>query len=205
MKPKTIIILISVLVAAGSIFYAMSGGESLGIYSERLEDERKDNNRFMRFSDESPLSDEGKEEFTTLNYYPANLDYKINARLIPINDGSFITTSLNDGKERKYLKYAWAEFIIDNQPCKLLLLQSQEQKGTKELFVAFADETSGYDTYGGGRYLDLEQKKKSQITIDFNKAYNPYCVFDEKYVCPLPPRENQLSVAILAGEKNYGK
>ncbi|MEM7297260.1 MAG: DUF1684 domain-containing protein, partial [Bacteroidota bacterium] len=67
----------------------------------------------------------------------------------------------------------------------------------------FGDETSGETTYGAGRYLDLEIGKSDQVVIDFNKAYNPYCAYFPDFTCPLPPRENLLTVVIEAGEKDY--
>ena len=75
----------------------------------------------------------------------------------------------------------------------------------RNFFLAFADSTSGKDTYGGGRYLNVRQDGKNSITIDFNLAYNPYCAYNPDFACPLPPKENVLTIAIEAGEKNYGK
>ena len=69
--------------------------------------------------------------------------------------------------------------------------------------MAFWDQTSGAETYGGGRYIDLFQQREHEITIDFNLAYNPYCVYDYSYSCPLPPAENRLTVPVRAGEKMY--
>ena len=65
------------------------------------------------------------------------------------------------------------------------------------------DATSGKETYGAARYLDIEQRPTDEYVIDFNLAYNPYCAYSEDYVCPFPPRENWLSVPIRAGEKNF--
>ena len=62
---------------------------------------------------------------------------------------------------------------------------------------------AGKETYGAGRYLDPELNKNGKLIVDFNLAYNPTCAYNELYSCPLPPAENRLSVAILAGEKNY--
>lgn len=71
------------------------------------------------------------------------------------------------------------------------------------LFVPFVDETSGKETYGSGRYLDLEQARGDDYVLDFNMAYNPYCAYNDDYVCPIPPRENKLPIEIRAGEKTY--
>jgi uncharacterized protein (DUF1684 family) len=76
------------------------------------------------------------------------------------------------------------------------------------LFIPFTDATSGEGTYESGRYIDLDIKDitDNKFTIDFNKAYNPYCAYvTGRYNCPIPPVENRLAVAIRAGEKAFGK
>ena len=75
------------------------------------------------------------------------------------------------------------------------------------LFIPFTDKTSGIETYGGGRYIDLVLSDivNKTCTIDFNKAYNPYCAYTAGYNCPIPPKENDLPVAIKAGELNFAK
>src|SRR5688500_10002890 len=86
-----------------------------------------------------------------------------------------------------------------------LALSASVDEGTRQirqLFVPFADTTSGTDTYPAGRYLDLEPTATGIYTIDFNKAYNPFCAYNNSYECPLPPPSNRLKVAITAGEKN---
>ena len=71
------------------------------------------------------------------------------------------------------------------------------------LFLPFADATSGNETYGAGRYLEIEMQNEGQLLVDFNYAYNPYCAYNENWSCPLTPAENRLSVAIRAGESLF--
>lgn len=71
------------------------------------------------------------------------------------------------------------------------------------LFIPFRDQTSGQETYGSGRYIDLAENTSGIYTLDFNRAYNPYCAYNDTYSCPLPPAENTLAVPIRAGEKKY--
>jgi uncharacterized protein (DUF1684 family) len=75
------------------------------------------------------------------------------------------------------------------------------------LFIPFTDATNGTDTYEGGRYIDLSipDIKDTNVIVDFNKAYNPYCCYTGGYDCPIPPKENALTVAINAGEMKYKK
>ena len=116
-----------------------------------------------------------------------------------------IVLPTSDGKEKKYLEHAYAEFELDGIVNKLLIMEITEAgpyRGT--LYLAFADETSAHETYGAGRYLDLKKVPgASSILLDFNKAYNPYCAYSDSFSCPFPPKENILKVAIKAGEKSY--
>ena len=73
------------------------------------------------------------------------------------------------------------------------------------VFLPFLDKTNGDETYGGGRYLDLYLNDNDSTIVDFNKAYNPQCVYDENFSCPLVPRENYINVRIMAGVKNFVK
>src|SRR5690606_16153988 len=110
--------------------------------------------------------------------------------------------------KKSFLEYAFAEFDFDNRKNRLLILEVIDMGPTKgTLFLAFGDKTSAAETYGAGRYLDLKKVPKGSktITLDFNKAYNPYCAYSDNYSCPFPPPENLLEVAINAGEKVYEK
>ena len=116
-----------------------------------------------------------------------------------------VVLTTNDGQQQSYLEYAYATFRLNDTSNKLLILEVAESgpyRGT--LFLAFADETSTFETYGGGRYLDVEKTPgATSITLDFNKAYNPFCAYSDGFSCPLPLRENVLNVAIKAGEMTY--
>ena len=79
------------------------------------------------------------------------------------------------------------------------------EKFKKHLFLPFTDLTSGVESYGGGRYIDLEATDKDTMIVDFNQAYNPYCAYNEKYSCPIVPEENDLKVEIKAGVKAFKK
>ncbi len=83
----------------------------------------------------------------------------------------------------------------------------QQEKYKNYLLVPFGDATSGFESYGGGRYLEfnIPDIQNNQLALDFNKAYNPYCAYTTGYNCPIPPRENLLKIPIPAGEKNYEK
>ena len=84
---------------------------------------------------------------------------------------------------------------------KLPIYKSIEQSDKNEILLWFNDKTNGISTYEGGRYIDISFKNAQRIEIDFNKAYNPFCVYNAEYICPIPPKENFIDEEIIAGEK----
>lgn len=204
MKAKNIIFLLALAVVVVSIFYAFFSGNDQSAYIEEIKKEREERDRFMRTSRESPFAST-PEDFKGLSYYPPDPRYKIIADLAPVKNKKPVTLTTNDGKEQHYIEYAYAEFDLDGYHHKLLILEIMDMGPFRgKLFFAFGDETSAVETYGAGRYLDVAKVPgSSTITLDFNKAYNPYCAYIDSYSCPLPPPENLLSIAIKAGEKTY--
>lgn len=182
-----------------------TSAESPEAYIEKVEKERERQFKFIKFNVESPLNEEQRRSFQLLTFYDINPLYRVKARLIPIENKKVREVPLTDGSIEKYIEHSFAEFDLGGQTNKLLLLQSVKETDMRNFFLAFADETSGKETYGGGRFLNVRQDGKNSITIDFNLAYNPYCAYNPDYACPLPPKENIMTIAIEAGEKNYDK
>jgi hypothetical protein len=203
-KTKNIILLVIVIVAIVTLFYSFQGSQDQTAYLNEIKKEREEKDEFMRTSPESPFAGVA-EKFTGLKYFPVDSKYKITATLTPIANKKSVTLATNDGKEERYVEYAYAEFDLDGFHNKLLLLEIIDMGPFRgKLFLAFGDRTSAEETYGAGRYLDIVKAPGSNtITLDFNKAYNPYCAYTDKFSCPLPPAENLLNVSIRAGEKTY--
>lgn len=204
MKKQSIFIIAIVIVVIISLLYSFLGSEDQTAYIEEIRKEREEKDHFMRTSKESPFA--GKtESFKGLNYFDADIRYKITADLTPIQNKKVVLLSTSDGKEERYVEYAYAEFDLNGYHNKLLILEMIDIGPVRgKLFLPFGDETSAGETYGAGRYLDIEKVQGSNtITLDFNKAYNPYCAYAEEFSCPFPPSENLLKVAIRAGEKVY--
>jgi uncharacterized protein len=203
MKNKNIIVIAIVLVSLILVFNFFQSDADDPAYIEKIKKERTEHIHYFKTSSESPITD--KEKFTGLNYYEPDTRYKIVADLIPIENKKVVLLKTNDGKEQRYIEYAYAEFNLDHVRNRLLILEGIDMGPIRgKLFVAFGDETSAVETYGGGRYLDVNKVPGSTtITLDFNKAYNPYCAYNNTYSCPLPPAENLLKVPIRAGEKLY--
>lgn len=197
-------VLIVALIAIVLIYSFSSGSESSEQYVKELKKEREEKDNFMQNDEGSPFRD-SSITFSPLRYYEANIKYRVNADLEPIQSKKMVVLPTSDGKEKKYLEYAYARFKLDGVESRLLILEIVDMgpyKGT--LFLAFADETSARETYGAGRYLDLKKVPgAATITLDFNRAYNPYCAYSEKFSCPFPPKENVIKVAIAAGEKTF--
>ncbi len=204
MKNTRILSITAGLVVVGSIIYTFSGDSNVMPYVERIQKERADKDTYLLSSKESPLSEEDKRNFQGLSYYPVDELFKVKASLELMPGREIVTMPTSDGKEKQYRKFANARFELKGKMLQLVVYEPL-QKLDDLLFLPFADGTSALETYGAGRYLDFEVPDGNELIIDFNLAYNPYCAYSDKYSCPLPPKENFLSVAIEAGEKNYLK
>lgn len=204
MKAKHIFIIVITAAAVITLFYSFQESGDEAAYVETLQQEREDKDQFMRTASESPFS-KNTEDFTGLKYYAPNPKYRIVAELVNIENKNVRMLTTNDGKTQRYIEYAYAEFDFENSHNKLLVLEGIDIGPVRgQLFLAFGDNTSAMETYGGGRYLDVAKVPGSKtMLLDFNKAYNPYCAYTGDYSCPLPPAENLLEIAIKAGEKKY--
>lgn len=202
MKPGTLLTIIAFIALVAILIYSF-GGNSSASYQAQILKEREDKERYMQTSEESPFA--GIDEaYTSLKYYPPDERFRIMATLRRVEERNVRVLATSDASEVRYLEYAWAEFDLDDRKNKLLILEIMEEGPDKgKLFLAFGDRTSADETYGAGRYLDVSKVPGSTtIELDFNKAYNPYCAYNESYSCPFPPQENLLDIAIRAGEKN---
>jgi uncharacterized protein (DUF1684 family) len=160
---------------------------------------RHDKDRFLAKSHQSPLPPDDRPGFEGLDYYDPNPELVFTLPVEPA-DGAEVRVQTSDGSVRRYRRLGRVTFAVDGEAATLALYST----GHPGLFVPFRDATSGTDTYGAGRYLDVEPNGDGTVTIDFNYAYNPFCAYDDAYSCPLPPGENWLTVPIRAGEKTYG-
>jgi uncharacterized protein len=172
-------------------------------FEQDLTELRQEKDRFFKSDPDSPIPPEHRVAFKGLNYYPPERSYKVPTRLERFDkpEPIFITTST--GSRQSYIKYGMFEFEIKGTSLRLIVYKSAEDPFARSLFVPFSDETSGSETYGSGRYLDLEEQGGDDYELDFNMAYNPYCAYNHQYTCPIPPKQNRLPIKILAGERKY--
>lgn len=154
----------------------------------------------------SPLKE---ADLANLDFFEPNSSYRVQAKVALLTNQKAFKMPTYAGTTADYIRYAKVDFKLNGQTLHLTLYRSiallQHPKYKDLLFLPFTDETNNQTTYGGGRYIDLDLKtiKNGKIEIDFNKAYNPYCAYSTGYRCPIPPEENNLAIAINAGEKLY--
>jgi len=170
-----------------------------------LEMEREEKDRFFAQHWQSPIPPEDRLRFKGLAYYPPDPAYRLELELHEHEEKETLTMEMSQGSAREFLRWGEFRFNIGSEECTL-----QAYKGGSEeegLFVLFRDATSGVETYGAGRYLDLDPDRdctpEGKWILDLNKAYNPWCAYSEAYTCPFVPLENWLKVPLRAGEKTY--
>lgn len=159
---------------------------------------REAKDEFFRTSLDSPLDHVDRHQFDGLSYFEPTPDLVFTVPVEP-GDGTEISFETSDDRVKVYRRAGKARFDVGGVSQELTLYST----GHPGYFIPFRDRTSGNSTYGAGRYLDIEENADGTVTIDFNLAYNPSCVYSDAYSCPLPPVENWLQVPIEAGEKMY--
>jgi uncharacterized protein len=184
-------------------------GETAAVpgYESSILRARGDKDAGFRSGSNSPIAREERGRFKGLNYFPPSLAFRYRVQLVRYPRPDSIRLGTNTGEIRDALRYGYFEFEAGGQKCRLQVYRTMEdiQSGGRQLFVPFRDATSGQETYGAGRYIDLHENTTGAYELDFNLAYNPYCAYTKSYSCPVPPAENTLPVPIPAGEKTYRK
>lgn len=188
--------LLFILVTASFCFGQLTSVEVHSIRIEHLK-ELKDVEKGILNADEIKV-------FGGLNYFDFDTTYQLEAIFSKDKGPKFEMPTSTDRKPI-YRQFGTLSFEINEKTEVLVVYQNIELSKSKEyqnyLFVPFRDENSGNETYGGGRYLDIQKQKGKNWIIDFNLAYNPYCAYSYRYSCPIPPEENTLTIPIDAGEK----
>jgi uncharacterized protein len=172
-----------------------------------IEQHRKKQEEEFRDPKKSPLDKKLRKKFKGLNYYPINLDYRLNATFVKTENPTLFKMKTTTSRLPEYQKYGEVYFKLDGQNLVLEVYQSPEiskRPGYEDyLFIPFTDETNGIDTYEVGRYLEFRIPSSDRVILDFNKCYNPYCSYGSGYSCPIPPEANHLPLKIPAGEMKY--
>jgi uncharacterized protein (DUF1684 family) len=150
---------------------------------------------------ESPVPAEKKATLVPLVYYPIDENYAVPATLEPAADRTRVQVPTSTGKIRTLERIGALKFLLQGKPLRLTAFIDIESAQANRLFVPFADQTSGAETYAAGRYMELDPTATGIYVVDFNVAYNPYCYYSPEFDCPYPPKENRLEVPIRAGER----
>ncbi|TXK73588.1 DUF1684 domain-containing protein [Mesonia sp. HuA40] len=170
-----------------------------------------DLNEKFKNPDSSPLAQEDLADFVSLSFFEIDSTFIVKAKFVRTANDSVFAMKTTTNRLPLYAKYGELHFTYEKVPYKLNVYQNQRLKSDPEyknyFFIPFTDLSNGKETYAGGRYLDIwmSSSNQSSLQLDFNKAYNPYCVYNKKYSCPIPPAENHLEFSVLAGVKMYNK
>jgi uncharacterized protein (DUF1684 family) len=203
--PNRIYLIALILFVSTNIFPQQL--ENAKSYTRLLIKERKEKDKEFSVADNSPLDKTLKSHFKGLNYYTISQDWLITARLERYNNPDTIRMKTTTERLPLYLIYGKAFFKLGGIDFNLTVFRNvslMTKPGYEDyLFVPFRDETSGEESYGGGRYIDARIVDGENIVIDFNRSYNPYCVYSKKFSCPIPPTENYLNFPVTAGEKDF--
>ena len=161
-------------------------------------------NDFFKDASVSPLKKRDLKNFRGLDFFTYDSTYLVTAKLTKTpKEKPFMMLTTTDMMV-EYIKYGTVSFELLNNQYSLDIYKNLEDPNERDnLFLPFLDDTNGNESYGGGRYINLDIAQVDNLIIDFNSAFNPYCVYDEKYSCPIVPRENYLPLEIKAGVMNF--
>jgi uncharacterized protein (DUF1684 family) len=173
-------------------------------YLEQLAAARAYKDQHFRESPESPVPSDKRAALLPLRYFPIDPNYSVPAALRLADERPVFEMPTSTGALRKMQLVGVLEFTLQGEQRSLGAFVPDGTQRITNLFVPFADQTTGSDTYSAGRYLDIDATTTGYYTIDFNRAYNPYCAYNATFECPFPPPTNRLKAAIRAGEKAPG-
>jgi uncharacterized protein len=171
---------------------------------DRILQERLAKDEAFKSGKDSPIPETARAGFHGLSYYPIDRNLSFAAKLHRYPGPKQVRLTSNTGEIRRGLRYGYFEFQVEGSTCRLQVyrLEDSPESGAT-LFIPFRDSTSGHETYAAGRYIDLKENTSGIYDLDFNRAYNPYCAYNNEFSCPIPPEENTVNVPIRAGEKKY--
>lgn len=203
------LLLILILIPGACIHIYAQGSCKQKNYNKELKTERNIKNLEFKSDTDSPLDSASKAHFKSLKYFKPSSKWVINARIERFSGNDTIKMKTTTERLPLYIVFGKATFEIFGNSYELTLYQNvglMNKPGFENyLFLPFTDESNRKTTYGGGRYIDVYTTDNEYITIDFNRCYNPYCVYSKKYSCPVPPSDNFLPLKVNAGERRYDK
>lgn len=191
------------------IIFSFSCREEKRYQDVNLTEYQRQVNNYFKDASVSPLKPKDLKNFQGLDFFEFDSIYVVKAKIEETKESLPFKMKTTTDIPADVRKYADLFFQITDKEFELSVYENLEYEGVEGyenyLFLPFLDETNENETYGGGRYLDLFLNGTDSIIIDFNKAYNPKCVYDENFSCPIVPRKNFLNTRIEAGVKNFIK
>lgn len=170
-------------------------------WRDAVAEQRRSKDGFFAESDDSPIPRGDREDFDGLDYYQIDPAYRFELTFDARDEDAPIALETQAGGRQEFLHCGVFQFGIDGEPVTLHGYRADPDEDG--LWIPFRDATNGDETYGAGRYLDVPAPDDGTWVVDFNRAYNPFCAYDDRYDCPVIPRENVLDVPIPAGERAY--
>jgi uncharacterized protein (DUF1684 family) len=163
-----------------------------------VEEQRRAKDRYFGHAHDSPLTVEQRATFEGLRYFANDPAFRFTVTVDPAAGGAVEEVEMSDGSADHLRRAGTVRVDVAGERVSLIAYEQGD-----ELFIPFRDATSGQETYGAGRYVEAEPLGGGRFELDFNRAYNPYCAYNDSWRCPLPPRENWLTVPIRAGELSF--
>ncbi len=188
-----------------SVILLFQNGTAQNSYKKEIKKFQNKLNKEYSDTATSPLTKKDLATFKGLDFYPVRKKFRVKAKFTRMENALPFKMKTTTDRAPEYVKYGELEFMLDGKKIKVTVYQSirLKEKYKDYLFLPFRDLTSGKTSYGGGRYVDLKIPEGNTIIIDFNKAYNPYCAYNHRYSCVVPPAENFIDVKIKAGVMRF--
>lgn len=194
MFKNKVFLVIMILGIIGIMFYSLSGSES---YADTVKKQREKFLQNLMEEKDSPIA--SLTDFSGMKYFDADKSFIVDADFKAESAGQGMIL-MTDSSQTEIKKAGVATFSVNGKTFSVSVFDEGEH-----FLFPFRDLTSGKETYGGGRFINIpkENLKNDKIEIDFNNAHNFYCAYNESYICPIPPKENFIDAEIRAGEKKY--
>jgi hypothetical protein len=186
----------------------LTTADSLAVVQENLA-HRDAVERYFADDPSSPFRTDTSLTFTGLRWFPVDPRYRVRAQLRPLRNPEAVTIMGTRGEERRLLRYGVFTMDLpdgDGGTAALVINVYRDPNAGRHLSIWFTDETTGSETYSVGRYLDVGEEHPDPAhaySLDFNKAYNPWCAYSDRYTCAVPRREDHLAIHLRVGELPY--
>jgi uncharacterized protein (DUF1684 family) len=202
---KRTLTLLVILIAVSSCTNDKKENSLDEAYINKLKQERENKDWEMKYDSHSPFNVDTAAHHIPLKYFEPSAEFIFKSKLFRYNDQDTVSVFGTKGEERKAIKTGYIILNYNGKEHNLNIYKSFGRDGQEYYSIWFTDKTTGKESYHVGRYIDFEinPNPEFEYTIDFNRAYNPYCAYSDKFTCPIPRKEDYIVFAIRAGEKNF--